>query len=230
MIGVQAKAAAVRTRSIVEDYVRHRQIAVSLADDLAKGGGETKVPTSERQQNSKSDALTAIEQHRQASALHDRLYDELEQEKDAVLEEHGRRPIPLIAWRNYSHIGGSELEGARLEFIRNGEDPKVIEQEYRDAKKRYRAKIKAGKDWDKRAGLDSLTKTFEETGAEMGAAEKALGTVRLLSVADAVALIGHINDNLEIFGECAVWERAALRNAREFLNRFATNVPQNGMV
>jgi hypothetical protein len=127
----------------------------------------------------------------------------------------------LIAWRNYSHIGGSEIDRARREFIRDGGDPEVVKQEYRDAKKRYRAKIKAGKDWDKCTGLVALTKAFDETGAEMLAAERALGTVTLLSVGDAAALIDRVHAGLEIFGELADWEKAALRNASEFLNGFA---------
>jgi hypothetical protein len=221
MVGVQAKAAAVRLRSIIEDYLRHRQIAVSLAHDLAKDDGETNSPTFEPRQKSPSPALAAIERHRDASELFDRRNRELEEARDAVLEEHGRRPIPLIAWRNYSHIGGSEIDRARREFIRDGGDPEVVKQEYRDAKKRYRAKIKAGKDWDKCTGLVALTKAFDETGAEMLAAERALGTVTLLSVGDAAALIDRVHAGLEIFGELADWEKAALRNASEFLNGFA---------
>jgi hypothetical protein len=54
MVGVQAKAAAVRLRSIIEDYLRHRQIAVSLAHDLAKDDGETNSPTFEPRQKSPS--------------------------------------------------------------------------------------------------------------------------------------------------------------------------------
>ena len=34
MAGIQAKAAALRLKAMIEDYDRHQQIAVSLADDL----------------------------------------------------------------------------------------------------------------------------------------------------------------------------------------------------
>ena len=85
----------------------------------------------------------------------------------------------------------------------------------------YRAKIKSEKDWDKRSGLYAQTKAFEEAQAEMSAAAEALGIVRLSSVGDAAALIDHVHALLEIFGELVDWEKAALRNASEFLNRFA---------
>jgi hypothetical protein len=74
--------------------------------------------------------------------------------------------LALIGWRNYSHIGGSEIERARREFIEGGMEPAVIEQEYRDAKRRYRAAIKAGKDWDKRCGLEARDTTLRGLVAE----------------------------------------------------------------
>jgi hypothetical protein len=216
MAGIQAKASALRAQEMIEDYRRHRQIAVSLADDLVKDNSETNPPTFEPRQKSQSPVLAAIERQRDALELSDRLDQELEDAKDAVLEQHGRRPNPLIAWRNYSMIGGSEIDRARREFIGDGEDPKVIEQEYRDAKKRYRGKIKAGKDWDK-----ALTKTCEESREELRAAEKALGTVKLSSVADAAAMIEFVNSSMEQFTELTDWEQAALGNASKFLSRHA---------
>jgi hypothetical protein len=51
--------------------------------------------------------------------------------------------------------------GRRESFLLFGEDPATIEQEYRDAKKRYRAALRAEKDWEKRAGVDGLAQSIE---------------------------------------------------------------------
>jgi hypothetical protein len=51
--------------------------------------------------------------------------------------------------------------GSRESFLLFGEDPATIEQEYRDAKKRYRAALRAEKDWEKRAGVDGLAQSIE---------------------------------------------------------------------
>ena len=54
-------------------------------------------------------------------------------------------------------------------------------------KQRYRGVIKAAKDWEKRAGVDALSESVEQARAELYAPRKALGTVKLQSVADAAA-------------------------------------------
>jgi hypothetical protein len=142
--------------------------------------------------------------------------------RSAAAGQYGREPLGLIAWRNYSHIGGSEIGEARQRFLTEGEDPKIIEREYRDAKKRYREALKAAKDWEKRAGLSALAEASDQAGSEMRAAEKALGAVELLSVADAAALVDLVHTNLEQFHELADWEVAAMSNARKFLNQMSS--------
>jgi hypothetical protein len=164
----------------------------------------------------------ALDRHWKADKSFDLLWDQLDVAKGAATEKHGRRPTELIAWRNYSHIGGGGIERARKEFLENGEDASIIEQEYRDAKKRYRAIVKAGKDWDRRAGLASKSKAVDKARAEMCAANKALGSVRLQSVADASALLDLFYGNLKQFGSSEDWEKAALRNATTYLNRMTT--------
>jgi hypothetical protein len=109
-------------------------------------------------------------------------YDKIDRAEDAAQSEHGRRPIALIAWRDYSHIAGSEIETARDEFIRAGIDEKVVQSEYRSAKKRYRAALRAVDDWDRKAGLSDLRKKYEDNRRETRAAWKALGEVRLTSI------------------------------------------------
>jgi hypothetical protein len=51
------------------------------------------------------------------------------------------------------------------------------------------------------------------------AAQKALGTVRLESTADAAAILKLVRTNLKQFGELADWEKVALNNASKFLDR-----------
>ena len=68
-----------------------------------------------------------------------------------------RRPIPLIAWRNYSHIGCSEIDRVREEFLAAPDaDAEQIEREYREAKATERAAQQAEEDWYVRNGLAEL--------------------------------------------------------------------------
>jgi hypothetical protein len=165
----------------------------------------------------------ALDRHRKANKLLGRLHDKLADAKTAAAKKQGHRPIELIAWRNYSHIGGGELERVRRTFLAQGEDASIIEQEYHDAKRRYRAVVRAGRDWDKRAGLTSKSKAVDEARVEMRAANKALGSVKLRSVADASALLDLVYANLKQFGGVPEpWELAALRNATTYLNRVTT--------
>jgi len=165
----------------------------------------------------------ALDRRRKADKLFNHLYDKHDAAKAAGGEKHGRRPTELIAWRNYSHIGADGIERARKEFLENGEDASIVEQEYLDTKKRYRAIVRAGKNWDKRAGLSSQLKAIKEARAELHAANKALGSVNLRSVADASALLDLVYANLKKFGGSPeTWEMAALRNATTHLNRVTT--------
>jgi hypothetical protein len=163
----------------------------------------------------------AINRVRTAEKLFDRLWDRHDAAKDAAEEKLGGRPCELIAWRNYSHIGMEGIERCREESIRNGEDPSIIDQEYRDAKKLYRARVKAGTDWDKRAGVDLMSKAVDEARAEMEAARRALGSLELRSVADASAIACLIYANIKKYNDGSLdrWEVAAFRNAGSFLSR-----------
>ena len=62
-----------------------------------------------------------------------------------------------------THIGGDEIERARVEFLRDRvAKPSLIEREYADAKKRYRAIERAQAAWDRKAGLSEKRKQFEK--------------------------------------------------------------------
>src|SRR5687767_15121006 len=62
--------------------------------------------------------FAAIEAHRVVWASYDDAARELD-EAECAIDEF--RPTPLIAWRNYSHIGWSEIDTARQRFL--GEFP-----------------------------------------------------------------------------------------------------------
>lgn len=64
--GVQAKAAVLRLRTLIEDYDRHQDVAVSLADDIAERG---------------SPALRAV-----AARLPDPVYAAIEAHEKACVE------------------------------------------------------------------------------------------------------------------------------------------------
>jgi hypothetical protein len=96
------------------------------AADLGAGPVAAQTPPSE--------ALALVERCRKGDRRWTGLADKIDAAEEAARSVYGRRPIALIAWRNYSHIGGSEIERARDEFLRDGIDEKLVRSEYRLAK------------------------------------------------------------------------------------------------
>ena len=62
--------------------------------------------------------FAAIEKHRKMFKAWNALYDALERAETKARKKYGRRPWSLVAWRNYSAIGGSEIEDRREEFLK----------------------------------------------------------------------------------------------------------------
>jgi hypothetical protein len=77
--GVQAKAAALRLRTLIEDHSRHQEVAVSLADDIAERGAPALRPVAARLPDPVYAAIEAHEKAyvevRAACAESDRLQD-----------------------------------------------------------------------------------------------------------------------------------------------------------
>jgi hypothetical protein len=74
--------------------------------------------------------FVAIQKHQKLLKEWIRLYEVLGKAENKAKKKHGRRPSSLIAWRNYSAIGGHEIDDRREEFLRlPGIDPKRIEKE-----------------------------------------------------------------------------------------------------
>jgi hypothetical protein len=142
--------------------------------------------------------FAALAAHRKLSAKSLRLYVELDKAELAAWEEHGKRPWSLIAWRNYSAIGGSEIKDRRDEFLlQPGSDTEQVLREYRDAKARERDAYRAGREWDKRTGLTPFRRSFEQAQrAEWAALERIVNT-KPTTPAGASALVTCIRKDMK---------------------------------
>jgi hypothetical protein len=158
-----------------------------------------------------------IETHNRLTAEWQALYDQLDEAEFDAAEEHGRRPIELIHWRNY-HIGASEIDTRRQALLEAGEiDPATVEEEYLDAKARYKAQVEAGVAWDERVGLATLRKDFDRSvTAERQYAER-LAHTKPATPAGAATLIQYLlDDDLATDGD--FWHMTALRSVVAALN------------
>ena len=164
----------------------------------------------------------AIEQHRKFVAESDRLYDELQKAENAAKKKHGRRPSSLIAWRSYSEIGASEIDDRREEFLRKpGADRKQVEREYRDAKDRARAAVRAGLEWDKRTGVAPLRQLYERTRRAETAVGRRMAKTKPTTLAGAAALVDYVRHDIEI-GEGPEWHKIALATTAAALSSMSS--------
>jgi hypothetical protein len=164
-----------------------------------------------------SKVVKAIERYRLAESAFNEIYDELHGARFAASGAHGDRPSALIAWRNYSHIGGGEIEMMRDRLLEKGESAQIVEREYKAAKKRYRDIIQAGEDWDRKARLQKLTQREQKAREELSASRKALGELPPASLEDAFALSDLVQKGVEQFENIEGWEAALLAKANKFL-------------
>jgi hypothetical protein len=100
--------------------------------------------------------IAALADHRRLRREWNSLCTQLDR-AEAKVQKTERRPFTLIAWRNHTAIGYSEIEVFRDELLAApGADRKKIQQEYRKAKADERAARRAERDWYKRHGLADL--------------------------------------------------------------------------
>jgi hypothetical protein len=139
------------------------------------------------------------------------LYDKLDSASFEAEKTHGRRPIGLISWRNYT-IGDGEIELRRDNLLEEGQlDPDLVEKEYLDARARYEAQLKGASAWDKRTGLSKLRKEFDRSVKAARVFEKRLAEMKPTSVAGAAALLQYLlEDDLETGGD--YWHLTALKS------------------
>ena len=98
--------------------------------------------------------FAAIERHRETDAEFDRRYEALDIAEGEARERFGHPPFRGVRWRKYSHIGRSEIDRARKEFLlHHVASPKRIEAEYRLAVQRYHDAARAEAQWYRDAGL-----------------------------------------------------------------------------
>jgi hypothetical protein len=141
-----------------------------------------------------------------------RLGSKLGNAQHQASETHGTRPSPLIAWRNYSAIGGSEIDDRREEFLSQpGADREQIEKEYLDAKERLAAAERAGVEWDHRVGLASLREQVESADSAERKAAMRLARTKPMTPAGAGALIAYVLQRERMYGGFEGWEIRALK-------------------
>jgi hypothetical protein len=132
----------------------------------------------------------AIEAHKTLRADVRRLTDALNDARRAAEKEHGPRPPALIEWRNHAAIGGAEIDRARLEYLRGFRvNSKVVNWEYRRAKVRYVAAVRAGAAWDERTGVAPLREQFDRVKAAERDAAEHLAITKPTTAAGAGAFI-----------------------------------------
>jgi hypothetical protein len=165
-----------------------------------------------------SDPIFAmIYTHKKLRAEWQALYDQLDEADAVAAEEHGRRPIELIHWRNY-HVGASEIDNRRQTMLDAGEiDPATVEQEYLDAKARYKAQVEAGVAWDERTGLATLRNDVDRRVAAEWQYARRLAHTKPTTPAGVAALIQYILDD-DLAADESYWHMAALRSAVAALN------------
>jgi hypothetical protein len=154
--------------------------------------------------------FAAIEKHRQIYAQESAVLIEL---NNAEEEVSTYRPAELVAWRDYSAIGSTELDAAREQFIKHAlADVKTIDREYREKKRECCAKSRAGRDWDRKHGLAALrTRGHKLMRAEFAAREE-LSKIRPTTIAGATALIEYLHADMKEFKNCEDWHEGALVN------------------
>lgn len=146
-------------------------------------------------------SISALDNVRKTKRADDRAYTRLEAAEARAEVDLGRRPWSLIAWRQYSAIGSSELAGARDHFLKVGLDPAQVEIEFEAAKRRQRRAVRAGRDWDRRAGVTHLRRNRETTLVEYRRALWSAARTTPTTTAGAAAMTAWLSRELGDYAE-----------------------------
>jgi hypothetical protein len=138
--------------------------------------------------------IARIAHHKQLSIELTDKWDEWDIAQIEAEKTLGRRPRGLIAWRNFSAIGGSELERCRDVFIELGNDPVVIKKEYTNAKRRERECLAAEKQWIENAGLSKLNAQIANIRRKRRAIERSFAKQPARTAAGAAAIINYLHE------------------------------------
>lgn len=141
--------------------------------------------------------LTALKEGESLERAFHRASSKLAQAGDAAEDRLGQcRPTELITWRDY-FIGGHEIELRRQALLAaQEEDPAKIEQEYLDAKKRERAALRLGRQWDKRAGIADLSLSVIQLRERLMDSKRRLASTKPTTLRGAVALVRFLDRNI----------------------------------
>jgi len=131
-----------------------------------------------------------IDKHRAAFSA----YDDVTLRLDEAEGEIEGRPYALIEWRKYNAIGASEIDSARDEFLAEGLDPTIISKEYRAARARYRAQLKAESAWYERHGIAPLRRERNRLERQESDAQWNFISTKPLTLAGLAAMLCYIRE------------------------------------
>lgn len=158
----------------------------------------------------------AIAERRKREKIWGDLSSRLEVAVNKANKKHGHRPWSLIRWRKYGAIGGDEIDRARREFLDEGSNPKMINEEYRDAKARERAGERAEKAWDRRVGIAAQRRECDRAIAADNVVTKQMAKTRPTTPAGAAAMLAYLKKDAES-GEMS-WHETAFDTLIATLN------------
>jgi hypothetical protein len=147
--------------------------------------------------------FTAIKEARALLMAWSRMYGALDLAEYRARKKHGQRPWSLIAWRNYSAIGGREIDRAYDEFLRSkflrvhGIDRKRIKKEYIDAKARERAAERAQRAWDRRAGIAIKRRECDQASEAARRADMRMAKMRPTTPVGAAAMLAYLKEDIK---------------------------------
>lgn len=169
--------------------------------------------------NEPDPVFTLIETHEQLELELNNLDEKLDLLESEVEEP---RPFPLVAWRRYSAIGGSEIDNAREEFLNQMNfASNIIEAEYKSKKlEERRARQKLAR-WEQRHGIAPLRTEQNALARRCRQAAEALGRIRPATIAGTAALVEYARKHLVDSGGELDWPINALATAVASLNEIS---------
>jgi hypothetical protein len=160
--------------------------------------------------------FSLIETHKRLQAASGELTDQLEEAEFAAGKTLGRRPFPLVEWREYT-VCEYGIEERRENLLAEGHiAADLIEQEFLDAKARYAAIVAAGREWDKRAGLTSMSRKVKGAMAAEKRFAARFAKTKPTTAAGAGALLQYILSD-ELCDDAGYWHGIAIRTVADAL-------------
>ena len=203
---------------ILNTVESHRAVLVGLAGSVALAVPTAGIAAAAWRTAVSPEIAVAIERSMAATSASRAAYQAWDDAESAARERFGYPPSSLIHWRDY-HVGGSELERVRDQYLALGFDKELIEEEYVNAQGRLQANLDGITVWERQVGIADLAKQRWDTLDEHWAAAEALAKIKPSSVADALALHGFVWANLiELEGENSMvdWEFNVLKNVHAY--------------